>query len=218
MSSEERQKILQLVEEGKISAEDAASLMRALDADAEDAEAEIEVIQPESSSGWESDASSRSKRTAAPEFDRIKSRARRFALIPLWVGVIVTVFSAWAIYAIQQNVGTNFWFYCMILPMMLGVLLIALGSGGRSSRWIYINVDRSRAKSHDGPRHITLGFPLPLGLLGWVFSSFGQNIEGMSEGKGKVIAELIEATKNSNEPFMVNIEDDDDEHVQVYIG
>lgn len=218
MSSEERKKILQLVEEGKISAEDAASLMRALDDDAEDAEAEIQVIQPESSSGWENDASSRSKRTSAPEFDRIKSRARRFALIPLWVGVLITVFSAWAIYAIQQNVGANFWFYCMIVPMMLGVLLIALGSGGRSSRWIYINVDRSHVKSHDGPRHITLGFPLPLGLLGWFFSTFGQSIEGMSEGKGKVIAELIEATKNSNEPFMVNIEDDDDEHVQVYIG
>ena len=35
MSSEERKKILQMVEEGKISAEDAAKLMRALDEDVE---------------------------------------------------------------------------------------------------------------------------------------------------------------------------------------
>ena len=217
MSSEERQKILQMVEEGKISEEDAASLMRALDEDAEDAGAEMEVIQPEPSSGWENDASGETRRTAAPEFDQIKMRARRFALIPLWVGVVVTVFSAWAIYAIQQNAGVNFWFYCMILPLMLGVLLIALGSGGRSARWIYVDVDRRDAKPGDGPRRITLGLPAPLGLLGWFFSTFGQNIEGMGEGKGRAIAHLMEAAMTSDEPLMVNV-DDDDTHVQVYIG
>jgi hypothetical protein len=217
MSSEERKKILQLVEEGKISAEDAASLMRALDDDADAAEAEIEVIHRESASGFENEAWSESARTDAPEFDQIKSRARRFALIPLWAGVIVTVFSAWAIYAIQQNAGVNFWFYCMILPLMLGVLLIALGSGGRSSRWIYVNVDRRNAKDGDGPRHITLGFPAPLGLFGWFFSTFGQSIEGMGKGKGQAIAHMIEAAMTSDEPLMVNV-DDDDAHVQVYIG
>ena len=36
MSSEERKKILQMVQDGKISAEQAASLMRALDDDAQD--------------------------------------------------------------------------------------------------------------------------------------------------------------------------------------
>jgi hypothetical protein len=217
MSSEERKKILQLVEEGKISAEDAASLMRALDDDSENAEAEVEVIQPVTGSGYESDASSGSRRTAAPEFDQIKSRARRFALIPLWVGVFITVFSAWAIYAIQQSAGANFWFYCMIIPLMVGVLLVALGSGGRSSRWIYINVDRHKAKDGDGPRHITLGFPAPLGFIGWFFSTFGQNIEGMRGGKGQAIAQMMEAAMTSDEPLMINV-DDDDAHVQVYIG
>lgn len=209
MSSEERRKILQLVEEGKISAQEAASLMRALDDDAEDAEAEMEVIHPVAGSGFE--------RTEAPEFDQIKARARRFALIPLWAGVLITVFSAWAIYAIQQNAGANFWFYCMIVPLMLGVLLIALGSGGRASRWIYVNVDRRNAQPGDGPRHITLGFPIPLGFVGWFFSTFGQNIEGMGIGKGQAIAEMMEAAKNSDQPLMVNV-DEGDEHVQVYIG
>lgn len=217
MSSEERKKILQMVEEGKISAEDAASLMRALDDDAEDAGAGVEVAQSEAGSGWERDAWSESPRPAAPEFDQIKLRARRFALIPLWAGVFVTVLSAWIIYAIQQNAGANFWFYCMMFPLMLGVLLIALGSGGRSSRWVYVDVDRRDAKPSEGPRRITLGLPAPLGLLGWFFSTFGQKIEGMGEGKGKAIAHMMEAAMTSDEPLMVNV-DDDDTHVQVYIG
>jgi len=213
MSSEERRKILQMVEEGKISAEEAATLMRALDedtdADRETVEAEVEIIETESGSGYE--------RTEAPEFDEIKARARRFALIPLWIGVIVTVFSAWVIYSIQQNIGVNFWFYCMTLPLLLGVLLIALGAGGHSSRWIYVDVDRRDAKPGDGPQHITLGFPMPLGLVAWLFQAFGHNINGMNKDKVAGIVQMIKAAKESGEPFMVNV-DDDDAHVQVYIG
>lgn len=211
MSSEERRKILQMVEEGRISAEEAASLMRALDEDDIADGAEVEVIETETGSGYE--------RTEAPEFDEIKARARRFSLIPLWVGVLLTVLSAWIIYAIQQSTGPNFWFYCMIMPLMLGVLLIALGSGGRFSRWIYINVDRRHrdAKPGNGPEHITLGFPVPLGFVGWFLGVFGHNIHGMNRGTLQGIIQMIEATKHTSEPFMVNV-DDDDEHVQLYIG
>jgi hypothetical protein len=219
MSSEERRKILQMVEEGKITAEEAATLMRALDDDADNevADVEVEVLESESGSGYGSDASRETRRADAPEFDEIKARARRFALIPLWIGVIVTVFSAWIIYAIQQNGGVNFWFYCMTLPLLFGVLLIALGSGGRASRWIYINVDRRDVKPGDGPKHITLGFPIPFGLVAWFFETFGHNIHGMNKGKVEGIVQMMHATKDTGEPLMINV-DDDDAHVQVYIG
>jgi hypothetical protein len=210
MSSEERKKILQMVEEGKISAEEAASLMAALVDDEEGSvEAEVEVFESGSGSGYE--------RPEAPEFEEIKARARRFALIPLWIGVFVTVLSAWAIYSIQQSAGTNFWFYCMIFPLMLGVLLLALGGGGRASRWIYVDVDRRDAKPGDGPRHITLGFPMPFGLVAWFFDNFGHNLKGMDRNKVEGIVQMMQATKDSDEPLMVNV-DDDDAHVQVYIG
>ena len=210
MSSEERKKILQMVEEGKISAEEAASLMAALVDDEEGSvEAEVEVFESGSGSNYE--------RPEAPEFEEIKARARRFALIPLWIGVFVTVLSAWAIYSIQQSAGTNFWFYCMIFPLMLGVLLLALGGGGRASRWIYVDVDRRDAKPGDGPRHITLGFPMPFGLVAWFFDNFGHNLKGMDRNKVEGIVQMMQATKDSDEPLMVNV-DDDDAHVQVYIG
>ena len=125
MSSEERRKILQMVEEGKISPEEAANLMRALDADAESDK--VEIISPVDDFDYH--------QTAAQEFEAIKSRARRFAMIPLWGGVFITVLSAWIIYTIEQNAGMNFWFFCTMVPLLLGVLLIALGSGGRASRW-----------------------------------------------------------------------------------
>ena len=65
MSSEERRKILQMVADGKISAEEAATLMRTLDEDS--VEEQIEVIQPESGFG--------SEKTDAPEFEEVRRRA-----------------------------------------------------------------------------------------------------------------------------------------------
>lgn len=209
MSSEERRKILQMVEGGKISAEQAASLMRALEAD--EAGTEVEVLGTESASGFTGAESS------APEFEEVKARARRFASIPLWAGILIAVLSSWGIYAVQQSAGMNFWFYCLLLPLFLGIFLIAIGAGGQSARWLYVNVDRRYA--HDGPRNITLGFPLPLGLTSWFLRNFGHHIHGMRNTNVDDIIQVLDATGKTGEPFIVNVNDDEDgERVQVYIG
>ena len=209
MSSEERKKILQMVEEGKISADEAANLMRTLEAD--DVEAETEIFEAEPGSGFEG------SETSAPEFEEVKARALRFAMIPLWTGVVVAVLSAWGIYAIQQSAGVNFWFFCLLFPLMLGVLLIAVGTSGPNSKWLYVNVDRRYA--NDGPRNITIGFPLPLGLTTWFLRTFGHNIHGMNGVNVDGIVEVLNATGTSDEPFIVNVNDDESgDHVQVYIG
>lgn len=207
MSSEERKKILQMVQDGRISAEQAASLMRALEADA--AEAEIEVVEMGAASGEE--------RSEAPEFEEVKARARRFAMVPLWIGVFITVLSAWGIYSIQQNTGINFWLFCLLIPLSLGVLLIALGATGQSSKWLYVNVDRRNAQ--DWPRNITLGFPLPLGLAAWFLRNFGHNLRGMKNTNVDEIIQILDATGKSGAPLIINANDNEDgEHVQVYIG
>ena len=209
MSSEERKKILQMVQDGRISAEQAASLMRALDADADSAEAEVEVVEAGAGSGYE--------RNDAPEFEEVKSRARRFAMIPLWIGVFIAVLSAWGIFSIQQSAGVNFWFFCLLVPLLLGVLLIALGAGGENSKWLYVNVDRRNAQ--DWPRNITLGFPLPLGLTAWFLRNFGQYIHGMEKTNVDEIIQILDATGKSGAPLIINANDNEDgEHVQVYIG
>ncbi len=207
MSAEERKKILQMVQDGKISAEQAASLMRALDADADSGQ--VETLETGPGSGFE--------RNDTPEFEEVKSRARRFAMIPLWIGVFIAVLSAWGIFAIQQSAGVNFWFFCLLVPLLFGVLLIALVAGGESSKWLYVNVDRRNAQ--DWPRNITLGLPLPLGLTAWFLRNFGQYIHGMEKTNVDEIIQILDATGKSGAPLIINANDNEDgEHVQVYIG
>jgi hypothetical protein len=207
MSSEERRKILQMVEEGKISAEQAATLMRALDADS--TRAKIEVLESGTGSGGE--------RPDAPEFEQVKARARRFAMLPLWIGVFLAVLSAWGIYSVQQSAGVNFWSFCLMIPLLFGVLLITLGASGQSSRWLYVNVDRRNAQ--EWPRNITLGFPLPFGLTAWILRTFGHNIRVMKNTNVDEIMQILDATGKSGAPLIINANDNEDgEHVQVYIG
>ncbi len=206
MSSEEQRRILKMVEDGKISADDAMTLIRALEQDAP--EAEMEALEAAPGAG--------SEPTDAPEFEEVKARARRFAMIPLWIGVGFTVLFAGLMYWAMQSSGFGFWFYCLTFPFLFGVLLIALSAGGMSTRWLFVDV---RQRPGEKPGRITLGFPAPLGLVGWAFRNFGHHIHGMDREKAGQIAEMIKATAASKSPLIVNAQDDEDgERVMVYIG
>jgi hypothetical protein len=206
MSAEERRKILQMVADGKLSAEEAATLMRSLE---ESAEEEIEVIEADSASGGE--------RVSAPEFDQIRKRAEAFAWIPLGLGIFLTTLTAWWMFSIQQKAGLNFWFFCMSLPFFFGVLLIALGAKSRFSRWLYVNVDRTH--QNDWPRNITLALPLPLGLAGWFLRNFGSHIDGLKDTNVDEVIAAISAFKTMDEPLIVHAnEGSGSERVQVFIG
>ena len=212
MSSEDRKKILQMVADGKLSAEEAAKLMRALDESAEEVPSpEPEVIMAESGLDGE--------RTDAPEIDEVRRRARKFSSAFLWIGIFMTVFIAWWMFSIQQNSGLNFWFYCLGMPLAFSILLIALGAGSRSSRWLYVNVDRSQSKDQDGPRKISLAFPLPLSLTAWFIRVFGKRIDGLKDKNVNDVATLVTLLKETRDPFVVHVDDSDDgEKVQVFIG
>ena len=211
MSSEERRKILQMVADGKISAEEAATLMRALEDEAETPSAESALIEGGPGFGGE--------RSEAPELDEVRRRAGRFSGAFLWIGILFTVFSAWALFGIQQNAGLNFWFYCMTMPLVLGIMLIALGAKSKTSRWLYVNVDRSQAKDDDGPRHISLAFPLPLSFVSWFIRTFGSRIENLKDKNLDAVADVIMMAKDMTEPLVVHVDDDDDgTKIQVFIG
>jgi hypothetical protein len=200
MSSEEQRRILKMVEDGKMI------LIRALEQDSP--EAEMEVIEAAPGPRFEP--------TDAPEFEEVKERARRFAMIPLWIGVGFTVLFAGLMYWAMQSSGFGFWFYCLTFPFLLGVLLIALSAGGMSTRWLFVDV---RQKPGEKPERITLGFPAPLGLVSWFMRNFGHHIQGMDREKAEQIAEMIKMTASSKLPLIVNAQDDEDgERVMVYIG
>jgi hypothetical protein len=213
MSSDEQKQILKMVEDGKISADEAMKLIKALEvASAED---EIEVIEPEAASGSGFEAAGSSEGSVAPEFEEVNARARRFAMVPLGIGVAFTVLASYWLFVLVQNANYGFWFVCAWFPLLLGVLLMALSAGGMNARWLYVNVDQEPGER---PQHITLGFPIPLGLLGWLLRNFGHFVPRMDRQRVDDILTLL-ATADAHGPLIVNVDEGNHgERVQVYIG
>jgi len=206
MSSEEKKKILQMVEDGKISAEEALTLIKALEENP--VEEPLEVFEPEAGPSFE--------RSSVPEFEAVKERARRFVMIPLWVGVGFTVLSSYWLFTIVQNSNYGFWFACAWFPLLFGVLLLALSASGLGGHWLYVDVQQEPG---EWPQHITLAFPLPFGLARWVLKNFGHTIRGMTPTNVEAALAMLDATDATNEPLIVNVDEGDGgERVQVYIG
>lgn len=206
MSSEEKKKILQMVEDGVISPEEAMTLIKALEETP--TEDEVEVIEVEADKGRE--------RSVDLEFEEVKARAQKFAMIPVWIGVVFTVLGAYWMFTLVQNTNYGFWFFCAWFPLLLGLLILALTSGGKSSRWLYVNVDQ---REGEWPGHFTLGFPIPLGIIRWFLRNFGHYVRGKEKNNVDGILETLSLAENLDEPLIVNVDEGDEgDRVQVYIG
>lgn len=211
MSSEERTKILQMVEEGKISADEAMRLIRVL----EEGDSQVQdnfdqppagetVVEPEPFT----------RPGPNPAFERKIKGFRRLWVIPLWIGVILTIAGAGWMYSAMQNSGFGFGFFCAWLPFLLGVGAIALAFGSRTSRWIYIDVNN---RSGESPRRIRFGFPFPAGLVRWGIKNFGHHIPDRERKVADDTLKAVFETK-TDDPIMIDVQEEDGEHVQVYIG
>jgi hypothetical protein len=205
MSSEEKKKILQMVEDGKITAEEAVTLIKALEEAA--AEEEMQIFETGASSESAYDA---------PEFEEVKARARRYASIPLGIGIVMTVLAAYWMFALTQNANYGFWFFCAWFPLLLGILLLALSAGGISSRWIYVDIHQAE---EEWPKRITLGLPIPFGLVSWGLRNFGHYARDIDRAQMDAVLAALDASKAMDEPLIVNVDEGDGgDRVQVYIG
>jgi hypothetical protein len=224
MTEQEREQILRMIENGTISPEDGLKLMHTLDQNPVDDE--VTAGSKNSESEPKSDATTRDESHEAqrekpsfetdPRIDRVKTTVRALWQIPLWIGVFITILSAWGMYTLVQTAKFNIWFYCLSAPLLLGILVIVAAIGTRKARWIFVDVHQ---KPGEKPARIFLGFPLPLRLAGWGFRTFGRYIPEMDSSKLNRIVQVIETGFTSEEPLVVNVDDGaEGERVQVYIG
>jgi len=217
MTEKEREQILKMIEGGKISPEEGLKLMQVLDKDTPEDDLPVSSVVDAPSPEHKAESSGMD---ADPKIARIKSIASRFWQVPLWIGVAIIVLSAAGMYALIQAGHMNFWFYCLIGPLLLGVLVIAAASGSRRARWIFVDVQQ---KPGERPQRIFLGFPLPLKLAAWFLRTFRGWIPAMDEKLKHTntdeILEIIESGLSSETPLVVNVDEGEEgERVKVYIG
>jgi hypothetical protein len=206
MTDSERQQILKMIEDGKITADEGLRLMQALGEELPDDAIEVVVEPP--FQGEHSDDSTKK------EFEARVNKLRRLWIIPVSIGVAFAIPGAWWMY---QNVeaGLNGWFIFAFLFFLFGVFLIALGAGSRTSRWIYVNV---KEKPGSSPQHIVFAFPIPFGLIRWGINNFGHHIPDRERAITDDVMKAVFESDALDEPMLVDVKEEDGQHVRVYIG
>jgi hypothetical protein len=199
----ERMQILQMIEDGKVSAAEGLRLLDALGGGAEAAD----TPTPEA-------ATASAAETAGPDVDL--DRWRRWWIIPMWIGIGILLVGALLMYGAYQAGGFGFWFGCATLPFIVGVIVMALAGFSQSARWLHIRVKTGQT---EWPRNIAISFPLPIGLTAWFLRTFGSRIPKLREtGVDELIMALGEHT-SAQTPLYINVDEGQGgEKVQVYIG
>lgn len=244
MAELNRAKILEMLENGDISAEQAINLLNQSEQSVDVAEtgksseaghigvnamdpgpaaqpvqAESEVFTKTAPTDETHPPGAESPPVAAevtPNPFRSRTEAwRRWWYYPFWGGVGVTLVGALLMYLAWDRSGFGFWFACTWFPFLFGVMVMALAWSSRLARWLHVRIHQPDG---DGPRNISISFPLPLRLAAWFVRTFRVHIPKMDRTS---LDELILALEHTNPdaPFYVEVQDGEDgERVEVYIG
>lgn len=126
--------------------------------------------------------------------------------------MLLTAFSSvWMIQGwVSHPWGWGFWLSW--IPFLIGLAGMALMF---NSHWLYVRVRQSPGEK---PERITISMPLPIGLALWFFNTFGQWLP--KEVHGLDIAEVLKEVDQGltrDQPLVVQVDDEDGEHVEVYI-
>jgi len=205
MSSEEKKKILQMVENGKITVEEAVTLLKVMEENPIEDEVKFDNTEAKTGSTYE-----------AKEFDEVKARVRKYISIPLGIGVVMTVLAAYWMFTLTQNKNYGFWFFCAWFPLLFGILLVALTAGGFNSRWLYVDIQQGLG---EWPERITFGFPVPFGLASWGIRNFGHYAKDIGQTQIEAIETALEISKSMDKPLILDVDEGDSgERVQIFIG
>lgn len=215
----ERLRILEMIERGEISAEQGWQRLQDLnDADLDGDEDILEQDQafrqerfPGTKALPPADApDSGATQPPLPDFTHWRS----LWAIPMWVGIGFTVLFA---YLMSQAAaaGSVFWMLCASLPFALGILLIVIGWGSRSARWLHLRVQQPPGTT---PQRIVISFPLPLQFAGWILRIFRSRIKGMEGIDVEGMLAAVGSSTSPENPLYVEVDEGNGEKVQIYIG
>jgi SHOCT-like domain len=152
MEESERLQILEMIEKGIITASEGVRLLNSLQAETGDAEpplvgassfgsGEQPGTSPEPEVTEEAPPPDSRSASTQQEFDAEITKWRRWWWVPLTIGIGITVVSGLLMFLAFQN-SSLFWFGCLWVPFLFGVLIISLAAASRTTRWLHVRVQQ----------------------------------------------------------------------------
>ncbi|MEX1248880.1 MAG: hypothetical protein WEA61_10405 [Anaerolineales bacterium] len=228
-SPEDRLKILDRVEKGEITPEEAARLLtedeaksskvdRPMDVLGQLERGEISADEAARRLSKNSSASLRSqKKESLPPVVEVTDKDRSspartwgWWLIPVTIGALLTVLAALWMGADARDGGLGLGFFCAWFPLSLGILFILLGWLSRRGPWAHLRVD-SRKRS--GRVNFKLDLPVPVGVATTTLRTVGRHTPGLDEEDVDKLVQAMQEAGTKGEPISIRANDEDDDDV-----
>lgn len=209
--------ILDMVENGQVTAEEGLRLINAMSTTKAAAPAPDDV-SPEEASSAAFSADTSEEATDAPhmseEEQQRMNRLKRWWVLPFGIGLLITSLGAIWMYSGYQTRPFGFGFWLALLPFLLGVFIMAVSYQTSRSVWLHV---RFKQQPGETPQRISISLPVPIALTRWFISAFGNRIPGLKDQPLDDYSEIIKSL-SPEEPFYVHVKEDDGEEVEVFIG
>ena len=215
--SEARKQILQMLEDGKVTADQAMELLQALaPAETEDIDHyETDAYVIETAEKMEPLTGEVIQPAEPPNLDRY----RRFWQIPFFVSLGALIVSGLGLRSLYQasDGGITFWFVCVWSIFIFTFIITSLAFLSRQAAWLHVRVREKAGK------RISISFPLPLGLASWGLNLARTFVNYEERDKLDMAASFLDAARDNlrtpdSEPLVINVDDEDGDQVQIYIG
>jgi len=216
MVDKAERRIMDMIEEGQLSAEEGLRLINAMGRKQEsipDPAGVVEDIQAETTIIIDEDQEMPVAGIPDEEKQRM-NRLKRWWILPFGVGLLITTLGAIWMYMGYTEHGFGFGFWLAWLPFLLGIFIVAVSFRTNRSVWLHVRI---KQKPGETPQRISISLPMPVALTRWFFSAFGERIPGLKDQPVDDVADILE-NLSPEEPFYVHVNEEDGEEVEVFIG
>jgi len=206
--------IMDMVEQGQITAEEGLRLINAMGSQKEPHEVKesdsIVTVEPVEGND---NVSEPYQPSISPEEKHRLNQLKRWWILPFGVGLLITILGAVWMFNGYTNNGFGWGFWLAWIPFLLGVFILSVSFQTSHSVWVHVRI---KQKPGETPQRIAISLPMPIGLIRWFLRNFGHRISGLKDQPVSQYADILE-NLSVEEPFYVHI-DEDGEEVEVFIG
>lgn len=206
MADEAERKILDMVDQGTISAEEGLRLINAMDG--KNKAEKVEAVEGEVVSAGEAPPQ------ISPEERRRMERLKRWWVLPFGIGLLITTLGAIWMYTSYGASGFGWGFWLAWFPFIFGIFVVAISFQTSRSVWLHVRIKQSPGET---PARIAISLPVPVGLTRWFLRNFGGRIPGLRDQPYEEYGDILN-NLSPEEPFYVHVQEEDGEEVEVFIG
>ncbi len=139
-----------------------------------------------------------------------------FWLIPMVFGGLIIVSATSWLYQSYTTFGLGFRFWFSWIPFLIGVALVYLGFVLNQARWIHVHIHQPEGQK---PAKILIGFPLPVRFMIKILPFFRNKLPAnMQEMDLEMMLNSLDESISSDDPIVINVDDEDGSKVEIYIG